>query len=83
VRHQHGGCPRGGQSPSDVFAFVAKRVKLPGEFYRVVERKLCARADGEMGSMSGVAHQNDMRPAIELAPGAPVPAPGQVEAPQR
>ena len=48
---------------------MPKRVELFGEFYRVVQGKLRSRADGEMGGMGGVAHQNDMRPAVEMAPG--------------
>ncbi|MNV74871.1 hypothetical protein D3C71_1681230 [compost metagenome] len=47
---------------------MAEPVELVGQFDRIVDRKLGAGADGEMGCVGSVAHQHDMGIAVEMAP---------------
>ena len=62
----------------DVALVVAEPLELARQLDCVVDRELGARADGEMGGVGGVAHQHDMRAAVEMAP-APADQPIEVQ----
>src|SRR3984957_3943458 len=52
----------------DMLDRVTSRIELSRELDRVIEGKLGARTDSEMGGMGGIPHQYDMRTAVEATP---------------
>ncbi|MNI12910.1 hypothetical protein D3C73_661170 [compost metagenome] len=56
------------QNLRDCILRMAQPVELVGQFDRIIDCELGAGADGEMGGVGSIAHQNDMGIAIEMAP---------------